>query len=175
MDPYKVLGVSENASNEEIKRAYKNILNEYSRDGKPFSSRPLAENILNDANMAYDLLINGGIYKEIRSYIDNNNISIAESKLNLLDLQNSAEWNYLMGFVYFKKGWFDQGIQHILKSTEIDPSNEEYLDTLDTLRKRSNEIVDYYQKNNQNTQPQGNMNLCGGGSGNSGGGNGGMC
>ena len=185
MDPYKVLGVSPNASKDEIKKAYKNILEEYALGNSPIDSRPLAEGILNDANMAYDVLVNGSLYKEIRSYIDNNNITIAESKLNLLDLKNSAEWNYLMGFVYFKKGWFDIGVEHILKSTELDPSNLEYSKTLTTLRNRSNEIINYYKQNNfqnptQNNsqppqpQPQNNMNMCGGGN-NMGGGGGGLC
>ena len=185
LDPYKVLGVSPNASKDEIKKAYKNILEEYALGNSPIDSRPLAEGILNDANMAYDVLVNGSLYKEIRSYIDNNNITIAESKLNLLDLKNSAEWNYLMGFVYFKKGWFDIGVEHILKSTELDPSNLEYSKTLTTLRNRSNEIINYYKQNNfqnptQNNsqppqpQPQNNMNMCGGGN-NMGGGGGGLC
>lgn len=176
MDPYKVLGVSPNASEDEIKKAYKSILEEYSLGNSSIDSRPLAEGIINEANTAYDILINGAIYKEIRSYIDNNNISIAESKLNMLDLKESAEWNYLMGFIYFKKGWFDIGIEHILKSTELDPLNEEYSNTLDTIRNRSNDIINYYKKNNfknptpnsnkninQQVPPQNNMNMCGGG------------
>lgn len=182
MDPYKVLGVSPNASKDEIKKAYKNILEEYALGNSTIDSRPLAEGIIKDANMAYDVLVNGNLYKEIRSYIDNDNIPVAESKLNLLDLKNSAEWNYLMGFVYFKKGWFDIGLQHILKSTELDPLNEEYSATLKTIRNRSNEIINYYkqnnnqnptQNNNQNPPPQNNMNMCGGGGMGSGGG--GLC
>lgn len=187
MDPYKVLGVSPNASKDEIKKAYKNILEEYALGSSPIDSRPLAEGVLNNANTAYDVLVNGALYKEIRSYIDNNNITIAESKLNLLDLKNSAEWNYLMGFVYFKKGWFDIGVEHILKSTELDPSNNEYSKTLTTLRNRSNEIINYYKQNNSqnptqnNSQnppqngSQSNMNMCGGGGNNMGGGGGGLC
>ena len=65
LDPYKVLGVSPSASNDEIRRAYKSILDEYSLCNSSIDTRPLAESIINDANMAYDILINGGIYKEI--------------------------------------------------------------------------------------------------------------
>jgi molecular chaperone DnaJ len=173
LDPYKILGVTPTSSTEEIKRAYKNILDEYSSNNSDFDSRPLAEEVLFEANMAYDVLVNGAIYQEIRTLIDNNNIPIAESKLNVLDLKNSAEWNYLKGFVYFKKGWFDMGVQHIVTANELDPSNDEYAKTLNTLKTRSHEIINYYKQNNPQGAPQNNMNACGGG--NMGGAGGGMC
>lgn len=174
MDPYKTLGVSADSSTDEIKQAYKNILNEYNSEELDFNSRPLAEEIISEANLAYDILINGSIYKEIRNLIDNNNIALAEGKLNVLDLQESAEWNYLKGFVYFKKGWFDVGVQHIVTANEIDPNNDEYEKTLNTLKMRSNEVINYYKQNATQSQPQqNNMNACGGG--NMGGNAGGMC
>lgn len=173
MDPYKVLGITPDSSKDEIKQAYKSILDEYNPNNSDFNSRPLAEEVISEANIAYDVLVNGAIYKEIRNLIDNNNISLAESKLNLLDLKDSAEWNYLRGFVYFKKGWFDSGVQHIVTANELDPNNDEYARTLNTLKARANEIINYYKKTNTQPQPQNNMNACGGG--NMGGGSGGMC
>lgn len=174
MDPYKILGVSPHSSKDEIKKAYKNIIEEYSTNSSDIESRPLADDVISEANTAYDVLVNGDVYKEIRTLIDNNNIPVAEIKLNLLDLKDSAEWNYLKGFVYFKKGWFDMGVQHIVTATELAPENDEYSETLSTLRMRANEIINYYKQNNQQTPPQNNMNACGGGN-MLGGGNGGMC
>lgn len=184
MDPYSVLGVTRDSSKDEIKEAYKNILDEYNSENLDDETQAFAEDILSEANLAYDLLINGDIYKEIRSLIDKNNISLAEVKLNILDAKDSAEWNYLQGFVSCKKGWFDMGVQHIVNATDLDPQNEEYAETLLTLRSRANEIITYYTKlNSPNTPPQNNFNPCGGGAGggNSGGmnlgnmGGGGMC
>jgi len=179
LNPYKILDVSTTASKEEIKEAYKNILEKYNNldtDGEDFS---LAEDLINEANLAYEILVNGSLFKEIRSLIDNNSISLAESKLNLLDLKESAEWNYLKGFVYFKKGWFDNGIQHIITATEIDPENGEYSKTLEILKLRASDIINYYKKTTQTAPPQGNMNACGGGGAGGGGnmlsGGGNMC
>ncbi|GAB6170499.1 DnaJ domain-containing protein [Clostridium carnis] len=163
MDPYKVLGVSPNAPKDEIEMAYKSILNEYSLDIYNNSeSAPLAEDKISDANIAYDILINGSIYKEIRTLIDNNNIVVAESKLNLIDHKNSAEWNYLKGFVNLKKGWFDTGVQHIITASELDPENEEYSQSINTLKSRASEFENYYKQHNVKPNSN-NMNACGGG------------
>lgn len=172
MDPYKILGVDVTASKDEIKTAYKNILENYNNLDTESEDFSLAEDLINEANLAYEILVNGSLFKEIRSLIDNNSISLAESKLNLLDLKESAEWNYLKGFVYFKKGWFDNGIQHIITATELDPENGEYSKTLELLKLRASDIINYYKKTTQTQAPQGNMNACPGGSpgGSSGGG-----
>lgn len=168
MNPYHILGVSPNSSKEEIIEAYKNIVEKYnSIKPQDIEEQNLVEDALEQANLAYDTLINGSIYKEIRSLIDNDNIALAESKLNILDLKESAEWNYLKGFVFLKKGWFDVGIQHIITANEIDPENEEYIKTVETLKLRAQDIIKYYKqqqmqngKNMNNITNANNMSPC---------------
>lgn len=174
MDPYKVLGLNQNASEEEIKKAYKNIVSQYSLTKyQNTPNEPLAKDILADANASYELLVNGNIYKEIRALIDNKNFIVAETKLNLIDDKNSPEWNYLSGFVFLSKGWFDSAILHLTTAIELNPDNPEYIESLNTLRSRASEFSNYYKQ--KNVQPNtNNMNACGGG-GAPGGGNGGMC
>lgn len=173
MDPYKVLGLQDNASEEEIKRAYKNIVSQYSLNKyQNTTNEPLAKEILSDANVSYELLVNGNIYKEIRALIDNKNFIVAETKLNLIVDKNSPEWNYLSGFVFLSKGWFDSAIMHLTTAIELNPDNPEYLDSLNTLRSRASEFTNYYKQ--KNVQPDTNiMNACGGGD--APGGSGGMC
>lgn len=58
MNPYEVLGVSENASEEEIKRAYKKLVKKYHPDR--YQNNPLAdlaEEKLQEVNEAYDMLM----------------------------------------------------------------------------------------------------------------------
>ena len=121
---------------------------------------------------AYDLIVNGNTYKEIRGLIEKNNFSEAEIKLNVINNANSAEWNYLQGFIAVQKEWFESGLNYLKKSVELDPSNVEYLNSLNKLQTRVIDSVTKYAK--QNVKPNSNnINACGGGNNSSG--NGGMC
>lgn len=57
-DPYKVLGVSPDASDEEIKKAYRDLTKKYHPDLNP--DNPNAEEKMHEINAAYDQIKNGG-------------------------------------------------------------------------------------------------------------------
>ena len=56
-DPYKVLGVSPDASDEEIKKAYRDLTKKYHPDLNPGDEQ--AAQKMNDVNAAYDAIKNG--------------------------------------------------------------------------------------------------------------------
>lgn len=61
-DPYKVLGVSPEASDEEIKKAYRDLTKKYHPDLNP--NDPNAAAKMNEINAAYDQIKNGGGQQE---------------------------------------------------------------------------------------------------------------
>ena len=56
-DPYEVLGISKNATDEEVKSAYKNLARKYHPDN--YANNPLsdlAEEKMKEINEAYDII-----------------------------------------------------------------------------------------------------------------------
>lgn len=138
MNPYEVLGVSENASEEEIKKAYKELVKKYHPDkyqNNPLSD--LAKEKLQEVNEAYDMLMKGGSagsssysggtpdYMSVRRYIDSGNLAAAERILNGTR-DRSAEWFFLSGMLSYRKGWYDDAINKLKTANDLDPSNVEY-------------------------------------------------
>ena len=167
MNPYEVLDIEKTASEEEIKNKFKDMLEEYIQNQDETTKQKVLT-----LSAAYEMIINGDLYEEIRDLIDNKNFSEAEAKLNLINNANSAEYNYLQGFISVQKGWFETGLNYLKKSVELEPNNVEYLTSLNKLQTRVIDYVTKYEK--QNVKPNSNnVNACGGDNNNSK--SGGMC
>ena len=94
-DPYAVLGVSKNATDDEIKNAYRNLAKKYHPDS--YSDNPLAdlaEEKMEEINAAYDKIMNerkrkkntnsdsssyASNFPEIRSLINQNMLEEAQA------------------------------------------------------------------------------------------------
>lgn len=149
-NPYEVLGVRQGASDEEIKRAYRELVKKFHPDqyrDNPLSA--LAEEKLKEINEAYDYLMKnkesgnfsrsydsserGSSFNDVRSNITNGNTAEAERILNSISTR-TAEWYYLMGVIYIRKGWYSQGYNYLQTAVNMDPDNFEYRDTLNKVR-----------------------------------------
>lgn len=178
MNPYEVLGVKPNATQEEIKSAYRKLIKEYHPD--KFADNPLqklAEEKMMEINKAYDMLTkNSGNnnsyssntsnnynnssntsfdFQEIRRFIQSGNYAFAENKLNSIT-NRTAEWHYLYGAVLLNKGWFDSALEHMNTAVSMDPNNFEYRQSLNSLRQRGNNYSNpYFRTTNAN-----NADMC---------------
>lgn len=175
-NPYEVLGVNENASEAEIKKAYRELAKKYHPD--QYGTNPLkelAEEKMREINEAYDSLMKNPQgsnntyssqqnnysnsaydYRQIRVLINQRRISEAEAKLTQIQTRD-AEWNYLYGLVLFQKGWYDSAVNYISTACSLDPNNFEYRQTLNSIRGRNNSYERQYR---QNSNSDDFCNLC---------------
>ncbi|MGF7059088.1 DnaJ domain-containing protein [Brassicibacter mesophilus] len=160
-NPYEVLGIREGANEEEIRVAYKNLVKKYHPD--QYANNPLsdlAEEKLKEINEAYDYLTknkgnnnyrgqssnnqanqqyndnSSNVFMQIRSMIERGNISQADQMLESISNRN-AEWNFLKGIIFLRKGWYDQAYQYIQVAVNLNPANAEYRSALNNLSFRN--------------------------------------
>lgn len=146
-DPYEVLGVPHGASEEEIKKAYKELVRKYHPD--KYADNPLADlaqEKMKEINEAYDTLMKGGATSttsrtsntsgsgqlyEVRRLIQSGQLDAAESMLDGIPTHN-AEWYYLRGVIAKRRGWMDEAAQNFRIAVNMDPSNMEYRNALNS-------------------------------------------
>lgn len=159
-NPYEVLGVSENATDEEIKTAYRNLAKKYHPDN--YTDSPLAdlaEEKMKEINEAYDRICdmrrngsrsssstgsygssssyNRTSYPDVRQYIMNGRLDDAMELLNgVPEDSRNAEWYFLMGMVFSRKGWNDQAYNYFQRAYQMDPGNQEYQAAFNSMNAR---------------------------------------
>jgi len=145
-DPYEILGLSRNASIEEIKARYRELVKKYHPDkhqGNPLAD--LAEERFKEIQQAYDDIINNKTdsqnyqsnysnssytyntnYETIISLIQNGRYGLANQKLDQLNEKNSGIWNYLKSVVSANLGDLQVAVNYINIAISIEPNNTNF-------------------------------------------------
>ena len=160
-DPYAVLGVGQNASDEEIKKAYRELARKYHPDN--YANNPLAdlaEEKMKEINEAYDAInkrrsgtyrggqsasyqggyqqqYSGGAgdpsFSRVRTLINGGNLQQAEDLLQGMP-QKNGEWYFLSGSIAYRKGWLDEAAQNFRIAVQMEPNNMEYRQALNMMQ-----------------------------------------
>lgn len=152
-DPYQILGVPPNATDAEIKKAYRELAKKYHPD--TYRDNPLAdlaEERMKEINEAYDIITKQrsegftppdpdsssgrtGEYNQVRILINNGMHEEADAVLNSVSQsERNAEWNYLKGCVLTRRGWYYDAQKYIEIACYLDPNNTEYRNALNAIR-----------------------------------------
>ena len=160
-DPYQVLGIPSTATDEEVKKAYRNLARKYHPDN--YHDTPLedlAQERMKEINEAYETIRTqrkaaqsggqsyggytggysqgynagayGGVWQRVRLAISQGNLNLAEELLNA-QTDHNGEWNFLKGAVCYKRGWMDEARRYYETAVQMAPGNAEYQRALDML------------------------------------------
>ena len=159
-DPYKVLGVAPDASDEEIKRAYRNLAKKYHPDRNPGDQE--AARKMQQVNAAYEQIKNPekaqsdrgyGGYDPFGGYRQQSTYSAGSGEqyqraaaqyirfrrfreaLNVLEqvTERDARWYYLSALANNGLGNQVTALEHIRRAVSMEPDNYEYLNALDQI------------------------------------------
>lgn len=157
MDPYKVLGIERDATDEQVKNAYKELAKKYHPDN--YESSPIADiasDKMKEINEAYDMIMDQrrkhrsdnssdeyysktSNYYDVRNLIMNGRIFDADQILSRVPESNrDAEWYFLKGTVFYKKGWLEEAYNHFKIATSMDPVNREYKMAFNQIQRERN-------------------------------------
>ena len=158
-DPYKVLGVSPDATDDEIKQAYRRLAKKYHPDRNPGDTE--AAKKMQEVNAAYEQIKNPDAYKRTTSggygsyggygyggYSQQTTedqyqqaayqyIRFGRYQEALNTLQNAKEknarWYYLSALANDGLGNQVTALEHIRRAVSMDPGNPTYLHTLEMI------------------------------------------
>ena len=185
-NPYQVLGVSPNATDDEIKKAYRDLARKYHPDKYRDSDlADLAGEKMKEINAAYEEIQKmrsgkgqsggtrqntyngnprtdsnaGTSFAEIRRLINQNEIMEADRRLNSMDIsQQNAEWHFLKGCVMYKRGYFLDAQKMFDRACGMDPYNTEYRSARDQLQAQASTYGGGYRT--ANTSGCGGCDMC---------------
>ncbi|MBO7368730.1 MAG: DnaJ domain-containing protein [Clostridia bacterium] len=143
---YKILGLTESATDEEIKEAYFELRAKYKEDrfldGEEGNE---AARKLTELERAYEEITtyrreHAGMSEEsllsqVDAAIKQGDLSRAQQVLDSFN-ERPAEWHYLQSVVFYQKGWANESKKQLEIALQMDPSNAKYKSTLERLNEK---------------------------------------
>ncbi|MBQ7368739.1 MAG: DnaJ domain-containing protein [Clostridia bacterium] len=163
---YELLGVSETATDEEIKAAFETLREKYREerwlDGEAGNE---AARMLTKIETAYREIVasrkeqntnteGDGALEEIARLLKEGDLTNAQTKLDDCN-ERSAEWHYLQAVVFYKKNWTNDSKKQLEIAMQMEPDNLKYRNAYGKMNAKN----DYEQQAARQTQnPYSNPN-----------------
>ena len=155
-NPYEFLGVGRNATEKDIMDAYRRIAGQINQSNLSEIER---NEKMRELDSAYDYILNeirgtsayahnnqnnqnyysNTQYADVRNCINSGRIDDAETILNGVPPQmQTAEWHYLKGIIFQRRGWLNEALAHYKKASSMEPDNFEYANAYNAVRNNAN-------------------------------------
>ena len=172
-NPFVVLGVSENCTQNELYEAYKTLRNKYAdlrfEPGEVGADACVkleeVEAAYQEATeilrSRYDIGYTGDNLDDVDRAIKDGNLDEAQKILD--DCANrSAHWHYLQAAVFYRKGWLNDALKQLDFACQMEPDNQKYAESRKTLLDRLNanttaQRSSFYNGENQNERSYSGM------------------
>ncbi len=157
---YDLLGLNEDATDEEIKERYAELKKKYNEDrwldGEAGNE---AARMLNKLDAAYTEIMSerrerskntdgSDAYKEIAELLKSDKLAEAQSRLDDFN-ERGAEWHYLQAVVFYKKNWSNESKKQLEIAMQMDPGNKKYQEAYGKLNAKN----DYARQSAQAADP----------------------
>ena len=144
---YKILGLTENATDEEVEVAYRSLKEKYSNErfceGEVGN---IAARNLTKVETAYHEIIASrkkvnadnfydNDYSEVEKFIRSGNIALAQEKLDDFT-DRDAEWHYLQSVIFYKKNWINESKKQLEIAISMEPHNQKYSESFSKLKQK---------------------------------------
>jgi len=147
---YKILNVSPDCTDEELKNAYETLKKQYSEDRFLEGEKGnLAAKNLTKLESAYREIVEerkevkqensstSKIFEEVENAIKAGDVLKAQDLLDNCNDRN-AEWHYLQSVLFYKKNWNNESLKQLEIAVNMDPKNSKYSDALNKLKEKMN-------------------------------------
>ena len=171
-DPYSILGITKNATDDEVKAAYRELARKYHPDNYTDDNplKDLAKEKMQEVNEAYDKITrdrakkknrsgNSGtsntdydsdqLYSRVRRLINDRNFRAAEVELSgIAQEDRTAEWHYLASVLLMHRNRVNDAMRELEIACNMDPGNAEYQRAKEMFNNTAGGYQNAYYNNN---------------------------
>ena len=144
---YKILGIEETATDEEVTKAYQTLKAKYREERflegergneaarKLTQVETAYQEIMNERNTVSDKDTGSYDFTGVENALSAGNLTLAQQLLDEYNDRN-AEWHYLQSVVFYKKNWTNESKKQLEIAMNMDHTNQKYQNAYTKLKEK---------------------------------------